>query len=54
MKGKQILGVDPAFRTGCKAVINPFSTFIAKGDLSASTSCQKEAAEKILYKWLKV
>ena len=32
MKGKQILGVDPAFRTGCKlAVINPFGTFIAKG-----------------------
>ncbi|PTE68412.1 RNA-binding transcriptional accessory protein [Staphylococcus devriesei] len=31
MKGKQILGVDPAFRTGCKlAVINPFGTFIAK------------------------
>ena len=32
MKGKQILGVDPAFRTGCKlAVVNPFGTFIAKG-----------------------
>ncbi|MBF7016611.1 Tex family protein [Staphylococcus durrellii] len=32
LKGKQILGVDPAFRTGCKlAVINPFGTFIAKG-----------------------
>lgn len=32
MKGKQILGVDPAFRTGCKlAVINPFGTFVAKG-----------------------
>lgn len=31
MKGKQILGVDPAFRTGCKlAVINPFGTFVAK------------------------
>ena len=31
MKGKQILGVDPAFRTGCKlAVVNPFGTFIAK------------------------
>ncbi|MBL7574147.1 RNA-binding transcriptional accessory protein [Staphylococcus saccharolyticus] len=31
MKGKRILGVDPAFRTGCKlAVINPFGTFIAK------------------------
>jgi uncharacterized protein len=32
LKGKQILGVDPAFRTGCKlAVINPLGTFIAKG-----------------------
>src|SRR5699024_9678431 len=32
MQGKQILGVDPAFRTGCKlAVINPFGTFVAKG-----------------------
>lgn len=32
LKGKQILGVDPAFRTGCKlAVINPFGSFIAKG-----------------------
>ena len=31
LKGKQILGVDPAFRTGCKlAIINPFGTFIAK------------------------
>ncbi|MDO5376146.1 MAG: Tex family protein [Staphylococcus rostri] len=31
LKGKQILGVDPAFRTGCKlAVINPYGTFIAK------------------------
>jgi uncharacterized protein len=32
LKGKQILGVDPAFRTGCKlAVINPLGSFIAKG-----------------------
>lgn len=31
MRGKQILGIDPAFRTGCKlAVINPFGTFVAK------------------------
>lgn len=31
LKGKQILGVDPAFRTGCKlAVINPYGTFVAK------------------------
>ncbi|UEX90726.1 Tex family protein [Staphylococcus ratti] len=32
LKQKQILGVDPAYRTGCKlAVINPFGAFVAKG-----------------------
>lgn len=31
LKEKQILGVDPAFRTGCKlAVINPLGSFVAK------------------------
>jgi protein Tex len=31
MKGKMVLGVDPAFRTGCKlAVIDSFGKFIAK------------------------
>ena len=31
MKGKQILGVDPAFRTGCKlAVINPLEHLLLK------------------------
>lgn len=31
LKNKQILGVDPAFRTGCKlAVVNPYGTFIEK------------------------
>ncbi len=47
MKGKQILGVDPAFRTGCKlAVINPFGTFIAKGVIYPHPPVSKEAAEK--------
>ncbi|WP_420196055.1 Tex family protein [Staphylococcus aureus] len=48
MKGKQILGVDPAFRTGCKlAVINPFGTFIAKGVIYPHPPvAKKEAAEK--------
>ncbi|HDD7708538.1 TPA: RNA-binding transcriptional accessory protein [Staphylococcus aureus] len=48
MKGKQILGVDPAFRTGCKlAVINPFGTFIAKGVIYPHPPVsKKEAAEK--------
>lgn len=31
MKGKMVLGVDPAFRTGCKlAVIDPFGKFLDK------------------------
>ncbi|MBO1199685.1 RNA-binding transcriptional accessory protein [Staphylococcus simiae] len=48
MKGKQILGVDPAFRTGCKlAVINPFGTFVAKGVIYPHPPVSKiEAAEK--------
>ncbi|MFH4926316.1 Tex family protein [Staphylococcus cohnii] len=48
MKGKQILGVDPAFRTGCKlAVINPFGTFIAKGVIYPHPPVnKKEDAEK--------
>ncbi|WP_426456602.1 Tex family protein [Staphylococcus cohnii] len=48
MKGKQILGVDPAFRTGCKlAVINPFGTFIAKGVIYSHPPVnKKEDAEK--------
>lgn len=32
LKGKTILGIDPAFRTGCKiAVIDPFGKFVDKG-----------------------
>jgi protein Tex len=32
MKGKMVLGIDPAFRTGCKyAVIDAFGKFIDKG-----------------------
>lgn len=52
MKGKQILGVDPAFRTGCKlAVVNPFGTFIAKGVIYPHPPISKvEEAEKGLVK----
>ena len=48
MKGKQILGIDPAFRTGCKlAVINPFGTFIAKSVIYPHPPKSKiELAEK--------
>lgn len=54
MKGKQILGVDPAFRTGCKlAVVNPFGTFIAKGVIYPHPPISKvEAAEKELVKMI--
>lgn len=55
MKGKQILGVDPAFRTGCKlAVINPFGTFVAKGVIYPHPPISKiEAAEKIFVNMVK-
>lgn len=55
MKGKQILGVDPAFRTGCKlAVINPFGTFFAKGVMYPHPPINKKAdAEKIFVKFVK-
>ncbi|MCG2528512.1 RNA-binding transcriptional accessory protein [Staphylococcus epidermidis] len=54
MKGKQILGVDPAFRTGCKlAVVNPFGTFIAKGVIYPHPPISKvEAVEKELVKMI--
>ncbi|MCG1641887.1 RNA-binding transcriptional accessory protein [Staphylococcus epidermidis] len=54
MKGKQILGVDPAFRTGCKlAVVNPFGTFIAKGVIYPLPPISKvESAEKELVKMI--
>lgn len=54
MKGKQILGVDPALRTGCKlAVVNPFGTFIAKGVIYPHPPISKvEAAEKELVKMI--
>ena len=50
MKGKQILGVDPAFRTGCKlAVINPYGTFIDKSVIYPHPPKSKvEASEKKL------
>lgn len=55
MKGKQILSVDPAFRTGCKlAVINPFGTFIAKSVIYPHPPKSKiEASEKELVNMIK-
>ncbi|EEQ79478.1 Tex family protein [Staphylococcus warneri] len=54
MKGKQILGVDPAFRTGCKlAVINPYGTFVAKNVIYPHPPVNKiEPAEKIVVKMI--
>lgn len=55
MKGKQVLGVDPAFRTGCKlAVVNPFGTFIAKNVMYPHPPVSKrEEAEQIFVSLVK-
>ena len=55
MKGKQILGVDPAFRTGCKlAVINPYGTFIEKSVIYPHPPKSKvEASEKEIVRMIK-
>lgn len=55
MKGKQILGVDPAFRTGCKlAVINPYGTFIDKSVIYPHLPKSKvEASEKEIVRMIK-
>ena len=54
LKGKQILGVDPAFRTGCKlAVINPFGSFVAKGVMYPHPPVSKtKEAEQILLQFI--
>ncbi|WP_440870301.1 Tex family protein [Staphylococcus shinii] len=54
MKDKQILGVDPAFRTGCKlAVINPYGTFVAKGVMYPHLPInKKDDAEKIFIQFV--
>lgn len=54
LKGKQILGVDPAFRTGCKlAVINPFGSFLAKGVMYPHPPVSKtKEAEQILLQFI--
>ncbi|WP_214539963.1 Tex family protein [Staphylococcus pseudintermedius] len=55
LKGKQILGVDPAFRTGCKlAVINPYGTFIEKSVMYPHPPVSKVAeAEKVFLEMVK-
>ncbi|MDT0871674.1 Tex family protein [Staphylococcus pseudintermedius] len=55
LKGKQILGVDPAFRTGCKlAVINPYGTFIEKSVMYPHPPVSKvDEAEKVFLKMVK-
>lgn len=55
MRGKQILGIDPAFRTGCKlAVINPFDTFVAKNVMYPHPPVSKvQEAKNILLKMIR-
>lgn len=55
MKDKQILGVDPAFRTGCKlAVINPVGSFLAKGVIYPHPPVNKvKEAEVTLVEFIK-
>ncbi|UXR77834.1 Tex family protein [Staphylococcus sp. IVB6227] len=55
LKGKQILGVDPAFRTGCKlAVINPYGTFVAKSVMYPHPPVSKvKAAEETFLSMVK-
>lgn len=55
MKGKQILGVDPAFRTGCKlAVINPYGTFVAKNVMYPHPPVSKiDKAKQILLEMIR-
>lgn len=55
LKGKQILGVDPAFRTGSKlAVINPYGTFVAKSVMYPHPPVSKvKAAEETFLSMVK-
>lgn len=55
LKGKMILGLDPAYRTGCKlAVINPFGTFVEKSVVYPHPPVSdKEKAKKIVLNLIK-
>ncbi|ARQ07819.1 Transcriptional accessory protein Tex/SPT6 [Macrococcoides canis] len=55
LKGKMILGLDPAYRTGCKlAVINPFGTFVEKSVVYPHPPVSdKEKAKKIVFNLIK-
>ncbi|MDO4813508.1 MAG: Tex family protein [Gemella sp.] len=53
LKNKKVLGIDPAFRTGCKmAIVDEFGNFITKGLMyphkPASAEKQKEAGKILL------
>ncbi|WP_323708649.1 Tex family protein [Mammaliicoccus sciuri] len=49
LKGKKILGLDPAYRTGCKlAVINEYGSFVDKNVIYPHPPvCKTDQAEKI-------
>lgn len=55
LKGKMILGLDPAYRTGCKlAVINPFGTFVEKSVVYPHPPVSdREKAKKIVLNLIK-
>lgn len=55
LKGKMILGLDPAYRTGCKlAVINPFGTFVEKSVVYPHPPVsEKDKAKKIVLNLIK-
>ena len=55
LKGKKILGLDPAYRTGCKlAVINEYGSFVDKNVIFPHPSVSKtDQAEKIFVDMIK-
>ncbi|QLK86477.1 Tex family protein [Staphylococcus sp. 17KM0847] len=55
LKGKQILGIDPAFRTGCKlAVVNPYGMFLNKNVIYPHPPAAKvEEAKRIFLEIVK-
>ncbi|NLZ61236.1 MAG: RNA-binding transcriptional accessory protein [Acholeplasmataceae bacterium] len=54
LKGKMVLGIDPAFRTGCKfAVVDSFGKFIDKGVIHPHESRPGERIEPQKYEFAK-
>lgn len=46
LKGKIVMGIDPAFRTGCKfAVIDPYGSFVTKGVIFPHETAKGKTAD---------